>query len=323
VAIHLRHVHVPQVILDALHKLLGWWELPSGEILSSALEVHAKSMELSMGFYHVFVWPEGVVDNDWLEARQGWHRALRACLPNSPAGYDSPKLVADACERALFEDNEPSISAKKRDPYLTADTRSAYSQWREQKHKAPPPTKTVWLDQFLVWDTLQWLAEQPPTLIWSETPDMSNELAAYSGRMGVELVNVGVGPEAAAWLAAGGAPVHTVVSQNSHYRGLNLQRWHHNLILTPPSGGQIVEQLIGRTARQGQKNKVFVYVNVHTAPAQDAWESCKYDARLAEETCGLRQTLNHAEQHDPVPLATLPPGYPEGSMVPPGWRRGE
>ncbi len=52
-----------------------------------------------------------------------------------------------------------------------------------------------------------------------------------------------------------------------YYKGWNLQhRWCRNLVMEVPSGGDIWEQLIGRTHRAGQPSPaVYVSIFQHTA----------------------------------------------------------
>lgn len=312
--VQMRLVDNPPVIEEALHKLEAYWELPGGDCLSSSLEIYAKGQEISTGFYNQIIWPNGP-DVEWLNARRAWTRAVKDFLPGADEQYDSFALLKNKLEG--------EIVYGKKDFSLTDELRATYSTWREQAVKPPPPTVPAWLDYFLIWDTLQWLKDQPPTLIWCKSPDIVGPILAKYARQyfGLQINPLGVGPEADAWLASRPEPCHVVVSQNSHYRGKNLQQWHNNLILTPPSGSHIFEQLVGRTHRQHQTQHVKVYVNVHTSMLEKCFKTAVMKSKAKQEGYGLQEKLANCIVQEPTPLITLPPEWSAESLVPPGYRR--
>lgn len=309
-----RNVYVPPEMEAHMEKLVKMWELPNGEMLESALEIHAKSIELSQGFYHEYVWPDGQVNEPWLQARRRWCREVQKAATGGHAGYDSAKLLWDACvaeEMGGFRD-------KNLDPAL----REAYYEWKDHRDTPPPPTRAVWLSYYLVLDTLQWLKQQTePVLVWCASPEMSDMLDKWAPQLNVQLKNLGVGPKANAWLASRPKPINVIVSSNSHYRGKNLQQWSRNFLITPPSGGSLMEQLAGRSHRQGQDTAVEFDVNQHTEACRKAWASCETDARGAEGTIGVKNKLNHAVVVEAAELVELPADWPLDAMVPPGYRR--
>jgi hypothetical protein len=83
-----------------------------------------------------------------------------------------------------------------------------------------------------------------------------------------------------------------VLSIAAHGTGKNLQWTNRNLVCTPPTGGDIWEQLIGRTHRQGQTaDEVFVDVYQHTAAVVEGFAKARSSAVYSESTMGQRQRL--------------------------------
>ena len=225
-------------------------------------------MQMSQGFYMRWVWPNGVVDWEWMEARSGWHREVRFVLQRNIAGMDSPLLVWNAVHRGTLTD--PTVVA-------------AFNRWEAQKHKPQPPTETVWLDDFLIQNALAWHREHPKGLLWFN--DRPTELALRAA--GVPTYGAGEVPP------LDGSRGGLALSIRSHGTGLNLQYAHHeNLLLSFPSSGKTMEQLIGRTHRQGQpEDEVNVWYYRHTADALTAVQQAREAARYIQTTQGSPQKL--------------------------------
>lgn len=59
---------------------------------------------------------------------------------------------------------------------------------------------------------------------------------------------------------------HIILSVKAYYAGKNLQAWNVNVLVEYTSNALIIEQLIGRTHRQGQQKPVYVFFNEATVP---------------------------------------------------------
>lgn len=263
-----RTITTPTVVSQALEELHRTWTRPDGEEMDSALALWRLGMQMSQGFYLRWVWPNGQIDWEWMEARSGWHREVRYVLQRNIAGMDSPLLVWNAVHRGLL--TEPT-------------TVQAFHRWEAQKHKPQPPTETVWLSDFLVRDALAWLADHPKGLLWHA--DRAIEAALRAA--GVPTYGAGEVPP------MDGSRGGMALSIRSHGTGLNLQHAHHeNLLLSFPSSGKTMEQLIGRTHRQGQpEDEVNVWYYQHTADARAAVMQAREAARYIESTQGSPQKL--------------------------------
>jgi hypothetical protein len=266
-----REVATPPEVTGALAELHKTWTRPDGEEMDSALSLWRLGMQMSQGFYLRWVWPEGKVDHEWMEARSSWHREVRYVLQRNVAGMDSPLLVWNAVQRGQLD--HPSIVR-------------AFHAWSGQKHKPPPPTETVWISDYLVRDALAWLKDHPKGIIWHADLATENALRAA----GVPTYGAGETPP------LDGSRGGLALSIRVHGTGLNLQYGHHeNLILSFPSSGKTMEQLLGRTHRQGQDaDEVSCWYYAHTDAARDALRNARESARYIEQTQGSPQKLCYA-----------------------------
>jgi len=265
-----RTLATPPEVTQALHELHRTWTRPDGEEMDSALSLWRLGMQISQGFYLRWVWPNGQVDWEWMEARSGWHREVRYFLQRNVPGMDSPFLVWNAVNRELL--TEPSLV-------------QAFHRWEAQKHKPQPPTETVWISDFLVRDALAWLKDHPKGLVWHNDVAIENALRAA----GVPTYGRGTVPP------LDGAKGGMALSVRVHGTGLNLQYHHHeNLMLSFSSSGKTMEQLVGRTHRQGQpEDEVNLWYYQHTSDARAAVLSAREAARYIETTQGSPQKLSY------------------------------
>lgn len=263
-----REVETPPEVEDALAALRRSWSRPDGEVMESALDMWRLGMQLSQGFWLRWVWPNGVVDHEWLNARAEWHRQVRYVVERSITGLDSPFLVWQAVSRGLL--TQPDIIR-------------AWAAWDAVRHRPTPPTETVWISDFLIRDALRWLREHPRGLIWHN--DRATEAALRAagvptyGRKEVPPLD--------------GSRKGMALSVRVHGTGLNLQYAHsENLILSFPSSGKTMEQLLGRTHRQGQEaDEVTLHYYQHTVAAREAVITARADARYNEDTQGSPMKL--------------------------------
>ena len=264
-----RNVQTPPDVEDALRERRRTWTRPDGEEMQSALDLWRLGMQISQGFYLRWVWPNGVVDWEWMEARAEWHRQVRSVLQQNATGMDSPLLVWNAVQRGVITD---PITVR------------AFQAWEAVKHRPPPPTETVWIDDFIVRNALAWLKDHPKGIIWH------NDVAIESALRAAGVPTYGAGEVPPLDGSKGGV----ALSIRVHGTGLNLQYAHNeNLLMSFPSSGKTMEQLIGRTHRQGQDaDEVNVWYYAHTVDASAAVMKARQDSRYIESTQGTPMKLN-------------------------------
>lgn len=266
-------------IADMLDALLRDGVDPRGDAMPSDDDLWRVGRHLSAGYYKKWIWPNGVKDLEWLQARSEWHRACRAELKaRAREGYDSPLLVWNETKRRS-EDGE------------TSHLILAWRDWVKVKSRPAPPSVDTWVDTYLVEHAVEWArryeaTHKEPIIVWYESPAVGSAFAL----LGLPVYGADTRiPEA--------PPGKTIAaSWRSHADGCNLQHaWRSSLIVEPTSSGKTIEQLIGRTHRQGQTaDEVKVFAYTHTKPFRQAWASAKKGARYIEDSLGNAQKLNFA-----------------------------
>ncbi len=248
---------------------------PEGEPILDDLAAWRIQRHLTAGFYYRWLWPGGVVDEPWLDARREWTRRVRAELErNARAGYDSPKLVSNQIEAEYAQGDRRAMHR-------------AWYAWELERHKPPPPVEPVWLDSYLVDHAAQWLASTVDGLVWYSSAAVGEQLAAR----GIRTYGAGDDPPRDAHPAA--------MSIAAHGTGKNLQKWSDAYVLEPPSGGAAWEQLLGRLHRQGQTADAVIFAVAQHAPAfVGALRSARTDARYIEDVSGNRQKLCYLHEID-------------------------
>lgn len=268
---------VPAEVQKALDTLRLKWEIGADELVD-ILSVIRVGCQLAAGFYYRFVWPDGIPDREWLDARSTWNKELREILKRSRKGLDSPLLVTNAILRGEFESD-------------------AYQAWAavKDRYRPEPPRETVWLSDYLVQASVQWAREtcdkSNPGIIWVSWRALGEKIAAASG-----FPYFFGGDKAAEQIAALNVKKTPVVilSVKAHGTGLNLQDFSRNLF-TAPVGAVEMEQALARTHRPGQlADEVAADVFVHTDEMANTFRSSLRDARYIETSQGNRQKLLYA-----------------------------
>tara|TARA_Y100001963_G_scaffold158976_1_gene260650 strand:+ start:396 stop:1979 length:1584 start_codon:yes stop_codon:yes gene_type:complete len=264
---HREDLILPQDVKKALRDLENTWCTPGGEEIEDALAMARYRRQLLCGFYYEWEWPNDVPDHRWLTARAAWHRAVRNVLKRSTEGRDSPLLVATWAQR-------PDCS--------NAALVSAWNSWDSVRHRPSPPVRTIWINEYLINKVISFMTEaDAPVIVWCEHRALLDKLR----ERGVPAYGAGTEiPD---------RPAHNcAMSIKAHGTGKNLQRWSHNLLTSFLPNGSTLEQLIGRTHRQGQEaDEVYVhYFEQHRSVELDI-EKAREIARYIQDTQGNRMKI--------------------------------
>lgn len=259
-------IKVPPLLEEEIEKLEKTWTAPGGEELEDPMALARHRRHLICGFYYEWDWPEDVVDYEWLDARKEWHINVRRVLSRSKEGRDSPLLVA-----------RWAMSGDCRDLELLR----AWEAWKEVKERPAPPTKTIWMDRYLVDYILEkCLNSKEPVIVWT------SQKAFFEALKERGLPGYGPGDTPPT------KPKTCVMSIRAQGTGKNLQAWCRNIFAVFPPNGAEVEQLIGRTHRPGQESdEVTVdFFLPHPSVEEDIAKALA-GAQYIEETQGTRQKL--------------------------------
>jgi hypothetical protein len=276
---------LPDSVSKHLETLKKTWVTPSGEELSSALEYVRTVRQLICGFFYVWKWPGGVVDEDWLEARATWNKAVRKTLERAGDGYDSPALLSNACERILAGSNEK----------LPRTLLEAYLTWLPHKDKAAPPVAARWFSNQFIEDIVTYAGkETEPPIVWYGHQAVGVRLARLSG-----WPIFGPGEQASRAILDVTTPEPIIASLSAHSQGKNLQVFGNSIFAHPLSDGARYEQALGRHHRNGQlRDEVFSTVFTHEV-FDRAFSQAQRSAKYIEETTSQKQRLLYSSYENP------------------------
>ena len=250
-------------------------ETPDGWALTEAVDVWRVARQLALGMH--YVWSPRPPE-EWLLARRQWAKFVRDALSHSRT-LDSELQVTHAVERGTIDD----------DGLLAA--------WRAQAPTFEINVCDVWHDDCALIACTEWLRE--PGIVWVEHSFFGRELARrakvpYFGAKGVDADGRPIED-------AAGIPCVASVAANG--TGRNLQAWSRNLITAIGPDAARLEQLIGRTHRDGQaQDEVTLDVIFACGEHVDAWERVRVMAADHEALTGQSQKILVADivAHPPV-----------------------
>lgn len=218
----------------------------------------------------------------------------RACKDEHPGVVSSREKDAlhawlDAGgDETVFAAVEQALTLRKANDELLA----AWLTWSaRQKHKPRPPTKAIWISEYLVDAAVQWLrtqnAEGFKGVVWYDFAETGKAL----GRRGLPVYGAGTTPPQVA--------TDVALSLQVHSEGKNLQAWSRMLVLCPPSSGRRWEQCLARLHRTGQKAVVVrCWVNAHVQEFREALAAARAAADYVQAQTGNEQKLLVAAYQD-------------------------
>lgn len=261
-------VHIRAIRRDPMMTLPDTWELPDGYLIESAAYASVVARQMAYGY-----WPsvQPRPSERYLEARRRWYSTVRR-ITESGAGIDTEAQV-----REVRPDE--------------------YAQWAAVAAAEGPLAEPR-----LVWDRsartyLRGIVSSVPerTLVWAHHRALQ-EQAAYV--LDAPLFREGgYGPDGM-YLPDYRGPV-AVASIEACHQSLNLQHFHHNVVLEPMADPEMWRQLIGRTARQGQTSpEVHVAVVVNSPYADQSLRTALARARSTMQATGKSNHLLQLENQD-------------------------
>jgi hypothetical protein len=284
IEIRVFNLPAPDCVQQALGKLDSEWAWDNEEY-TEILDISRLQRQLTQGYYYRIKWPKGLPDREWVEAKNGWNRAVRSRLKHSNrVGQDSPALLEKLAEDCLWTPPE-------------------WIDWLAQRHKPEPEREPIVISDWLVIRAAYWANYlQDPGIIWVSSPVIGWQLQdhgiPYFGEGQDQELNALAKRSLEAKEAGLTSFIPTIAcSIQAHGYGKNLQAWSRNLVLYPPAGGDVWEQMIGRTHRPGQLDSCVTFdVVLGGDSALKSWESALAKGKFIQETTGLIQRLNIAQK---------------------------
>lgn len=249
-------IDLPPVVEQAFEHVRQHETAPDGREFVD-IQTHNALATLSLGFYRVF---EEIPPKAWSEARRDWRRFLQDIISQTKYGLDTPGQVVLKIESGEI------------------DAGDTYRNWKAIEPSFESRTVTQWVDDTTVHFARDWLHEHE-SVIWSPYPEFSQKVSkksdrkffwrqGFCGKLSIEDYDGKQG---------------CVLSTQSNYLGRNLQdRYSKFLVFAPSARSDILEQLIGRFHRQGQRAEqvegTFFLGSIETYEAlQRARERAKFD----------------------------------------------
>lgn len=226
--LRVRRVEPGRAAAEALAALRRDWAI-DGEELQDATEMYRVARQLACGFRYRWAWPGGVRDEEWVEAGRAWRREVRGRLrARSRQGEDTPGLLQRAAEQGRWRSEAwPAWAAVK-------------DRWTPE-----PPREAVWFADHVVREVVRWGKRAKAGICWYRHRAVGAAIGCATGW-----------PVYGEGTDAGTADVRRTpliaCSIDAQRRGKNLQAWSRNLVVSPPAGAELWEQLLGRTHRAGQ-----------------------------------------------------------------------
>lgn len=205
---------------------------------------------------------------EWLRARRDWNSFVREQISNSRK-YDTMLQVANACRAGLLDSK-------------------ALDVWKKIESSYEPATRPIFYDTIALETCLTWLKKNVG-IVWVEHQAFG---AALSQLSGVSYFGPGGLDASGASIANEKADRSVIASVAACGQGFNLQMFSKNLITSCPSGAATIEQVLGRTHRDGQlADEVTVDVLLGCLEQFEAFERALDGATAAEALLGHSQKL--------------------------------
>lgn len=225
-------INIPGKVQEYYRDLRAQWITPDGWELLSPVEVWRHARELALGMHYIW---DPRPPQEWRSARKAWGAVCRSYL-GAGAQYDTELQL----KNALWGIGPKASHLK--DPMALR----ILNEWMNTEPSFTPNSVPVWHDDWTLNYCAQW--GKKPGIIWVDHLHFARELAkrtglAYYGNKGQDQFGNEIEKH---------DPKRCMIaSVDANCTGRNLQAWSRNLIVSPRSNHK-VEQLLGRTHRNGQ-----------------------------------------------------------------------
>ncbi|HKM55741.1 MAG TPA: hypothetical protein VJY33_20215, partial [Isosphaeraceae bacterium] len=241
------------------------WSTPDGWTFSQAIEFRMYLRQLALGFHSIW---DPRPPLAWSSARYAWAVFVRETLSRSRT-LDTELQVANAVDAGRLQTK-------------TLDA------WREVRDTFKIQPKDVWHDDTALGVCGEWM-EREKGIVWTEHVFFGRRLAQLTGAAYYGANGLSDGGESITSVKAGKAIIASVQANGI---GRNLQMFSTNLVTSCPPSAYTVEQLFGRTHRDGQEaDTVTVDILLGCREHHDAFYRALDGAKAAADTLGHDQKL--------------------------------
>ena len=241
------------------------WTTPDGWTFSEAIEFRMYLRQLALGFHSVW---DPRPPPEWIEARRDWAGFVRETLAESRT-LDTELQVVNAVDAGRLQT-------------------CTLGAWRAVRDTFTIQPKDIWHDDAALNACAAWM-EREKGIVWSEHRFFARRLAELTGAPYYGANGLNERGESITHVKSGRA---IIASVQANATGRNLQMFSTNLVTSCPPGSAIMEQLIGRTHRDGQEaDEVTVDILLGCREHADAFQRALEGAKAAADTLGHDQKL--------------------------------
>jgi hypothetical protein len=253
-------------VKDAHGKFVVWpWTTPDGWSFSEPFEFRMYLRQLALGFHGIW---EPRPPPEWIEARRNWASFVRETLEESQV-LDTELQVANTVDQGKI-------------------STTTLERWRAVRDTFTIQPKDVWHDDAALTACAAWM-EKERGIVWCEHRFFARRLAQLTCAPYYGANGLSESGESITVVKPGRA---IIVSRQANATGRNLQMFSTNLVTSCSPCAQIVEQLIGRTHRDGQEaDEVTVDILLGCREHHDSFQRALDGARAAADTLGHDQKL--------------------------------
>lgn len=260
---------MPDAVRKVLAVMRGEAKRPDGEEIADPAEIASTTRTIALGFYNHWIFRKEDSDEkiqDWFDKRKAYHRELRTKLIHPEIHLDSPMLCYNAAERAW--------RVPRYDGELPVWPSEAWPDWHEVKDTIWHDSRSTWVEDdqkipvgdWMARDAAAWATEHRG-IVWCKSVAFGKRIAELAG-----ITYHGGGPDAERLIMAEKGDKSIVVSMPAHSEsrdGLQYLYYEQFICELPPSGHSW-EQLLGRLARDGQKeDQIDTWVWQHVPEFRD------------------------------------------------------
>ena len=259
---------------EALFLQLNHGQLPNGDPVTE-FNLPARwrtARELSSGFWYEW---DPAPPPEWLGPRRAWKSAARDILKRHIGGIVSELVLTNIVDRGAEALRRYHIGADVCNELI--ESRQAWQAVRDTFKANSVPR---WVDDRMLNRIAQW-KDGNKGIVWISEVALGKKLdemgvMPYYGAQGLDSRGKFIEDDKDSRCIA--------ASVGSNAEGRNLQyRWSNSLIVSPPPTGTVVEQLLGRTHRNGQpEDEVWATFLVGCRTEWDCWLQANIDADYQE-----------------------------------------
>jgi hypothetical protein len=251
-------------IQEAANYLIRNWETPCGYPFDSALDLWRHLREVSTGY--VQRW-KTIPPQHWLTARKQLSLYYREVIDEGV--YDTPGQVDIAVSDGRL------------------DRPFEFDAWERVQGDYTIELVPVWLCESTLEYAATWLDDGG--IVWTMHPAFGERLEQLTGlpyfrEAGCDANGLHIEKHRGACIA----------SVQSCGTGNNLQQFHRNLIVSCPASG-LLEQVVSRTHREGQKHPVTVEFLSRIEADEKAIDGAREDAKAISTQFQVKQRIDWAE----------------------------